>query len=71
MASSSKKEGNEMKNLTFGDGFQFGCGFFTASLLFWIALIILGVIVTIALGYLGLSSLPGFPQGFPALPFSG
>lgn len=60
-----------MRGLTFGDGFQFGCGFFVASLLFWIALIILGVIVTIVLGYLGVSALPGLPQGFPAFPFGG
>ncbi|MFQ6058802.1 MAG: hypothetical protein ACE5MB_08000 [Anaerolineae bacterium] len=61
-----------MRGLTFGDGFQFGCGFFTASLLFWIALMILGVIVSIALGYLGAAiRLPGFPPGVPGPPFGG
>jgi hypothetical protein len=36
-------------DLTFGDGFRFGCGFMAAFIIFWVALIILsGVIAGLA-----------------------
>jgi hypothetical protein len=32
-------------DLTFGDGFRFGCGFTAAFVIFWLALIILGLLL--------------------------
>jgi hypothetical protein len=46
-------------DLTFGDGFRFGCGFMAAVIIFWIALILLSGVIA-GLAYLiapGLSNL--------------
>jgi len=53
--------------LSFSDGFQFGCGFFAATVVFWILLIILAVILTFAFGALGLA-IPKAPMPIPPLP---
>jgi len=53
--------------LSFSDGFQFGCGFFAATVVFWILLMILMVILAFALGALGLA-IPKAPMPVPSLP---
>lgn len=53
--------------LSFSDGFQFGCGFFAATVVFWILLIILMVILAFVLGTLGLA-IPKSPMPIPPLP---
>jgi hypothetical protein len=52
-----------MTELSFGDGFRFGCGFIAAGVVFYIILAIISVIVVLLLGVLGggvLNNLPGF-----------
>jgi hypothetical protein len=53
-------------NLTFGDGFKFGCGFQVATLLFAIGMTILGAIIFLLFSILGvsyLSVLSNLPTG--------
>ena len=40
-------------NLSFGDGFKFGCGFFAASIFAMIVLGLVGAIVSVAATLLG------------------
>jgi len=45
-----------MNTLSVGDGFKFGCGFFLAALVAWLAVVIVGAIVSvIATAILGVS----------------
>lgn len=45
-----------MNALSIGDGFKFGCGFFLAALVAWLAVVIVGAIVSlIATAVLGVS----------------
>ncbi|MGQ9586253.1 MAG: hypothetical protein ACUVXG_12740 [Anaerolineae bacterium] len=43
----------ESRNLSFADGFQFGCGFLTAVVTFWVILVILLAVVGLVLSLLG------------------
>ncbi len=53
-----------MTELSFGDGFRFGCGFIAAGVVFYIILAIISVIVVLLLGVLGggMMTLPGIFQ---------
>jgi hypothetical protein len=50
-----------MTELSFGDGFRFGCGFIAAAVVFYIILAIIAVIAALLIGVLGgnMISLPG------------
>lgn len=45
--------------LSFGDGFQFGCGFFVAGLVAGLALVLLLAVVGLVLSLAGFSLFPG------------
>jgi len=47
----------DMRNLTFADGFQFGCGFMAAAALGILILILLIVLLAFVLSILGISVL--------------
>jgi len=49
--------------LTFGDGFMFGCGFFTASIVATIVFAILLAVLSLVLGLLGAAVTIPFLQG--------
>ncbi len=48
----------QKSGLTFGDGFQFGCGFMVAVLIFWIVMSILLAIIGLILGLFTSQALP-------------
>jgi len=57
--------------LSMGDGFKFGCGFFLAALVAWLAMAIIGAILSlIATAILGISigTLLGGTEGLSYLP---
>ena len=39
-----------MNGLSVGDGFKFGCGFLLAGFIAWLAMVIIGVIVSLIFG---------------------
>ena len=39
-----------MNGLSVGDGFKFGCGFLLAGFIAWVAMVIIGVIVSLIFG---------------------
>ena len=60
-----------MNALSMGDGFKFGCGFFLAALVAWLAMAIIGAILSlIATAILGISigTLLGGTEGLSYLP---
>ncbi len=47
------------RNLGFGDGFMFGCGFMAAAVVAWVVMVILFAILGLILSLLGLGGLAG------------
>lgn len=39
-----------MNGLSVGDGFKFGCGFLLAGFIAWLAMVIIGVVVSLIFG---------------------
>lgn len=53
----------QRSGLSFGDGFQFGCGFMVAVLIFWIVLSIVMAIIALVFGLFAGQALPDLLQG--------
>jgi hypothetical protein len=43
------REERKVNGLSVGDGFKFGCGFFLAMLVAWVAVVIIGAILSLIL----------------------
>jgi len=50
------------RNLGFGDGFMFGCGFLAAGIVAWIVLVIVFAMLGLILSLLGLGGLAGLGE---------